>query len=261
MLWLEAFGGSGIVTYHKHPSKMEVFNDLDEGVSAIFYCLLFKFEELGFRLEHFGQHSESILKWIGSPQHKEEHTDVVDKAISKIYQMCYSFGGLADNIGYWVSPDHAGQRKYTKMGLFDIDLWHRWRKRFRNVQIMNRSANDVIQQFDSSKMLVYCDPPYVEANRKHGLYDLNFTDKDHKELSKILAGIEGKFLVSYDDHPLIRKLYQEYYITEIQFSYNLQGRGLARPKRTELLISNYPIKKQERLDTFLQPKEVIMSQM
>jgi len=259
MLWLEAFGGSGIVTYHKPPSKMEVFNDLDEGVSSIFYCLLFKFEELGFKLEHFGQHSESILKWISSPQHKQEHTSVVDKAITKLYQMCYSFGGLGDNIGYWVDPEHAGQRKYTKMGLFDIDLWHRWRKRFRNVQIMNRPASSVIQQFDSSKFLVYCDPPYVEANRKHGLYDLNFKDEDHKELAKTLMGIEGKFLLSYDDHPLIRELYQDCYINEIQFSYNLQGRGKERPQRIELLISNYPIKKQTKLDTFVQSEEVLMA--
>lgn len=251
MLWLEAFGGSGIVTYHKPPSKMEVFNDLDEGISAIFYCLLFRFEEIGFRLEHFGQHSESILRWIQTPEHKEKQIDIVDKAISKIYQMCFSFGGLNDNIGYWIDPLHADRRKYTKMKLFDLNLWQMWRQRFHNVQIMNRPANDAVKLFDSSKMFVYCDPPYVEANRKSGLYELNFTDENHQELAKILSNIEGRFLLSYDDHPLIRELYADFYINEIWFTYNLQGRGLKRSKKTELLISNYPIKKQTKLDLFI----------
>ena len=78
LIWVEAFGGSGILTYMKKPSSIEVFNDLDEGVSAIFYCLLFEFDALAWKLQEYAQHSETLLKWINNEEHIPK--TIIDKA-------------------------------------------------------------------------------------------------------------------------------------------------------------------------------------
>lgn len=243
--WVEAFGGSGILTYYKKESKVEVFNDLDEGISAIFYCLLFKYEELAWRLLN-DQHSEIILKWTKTDWHNN-HQDVVDKAITKLYQLVYSFGSKNSSVSFWRDPQHFKQRKHTSMRLFDLTVWKQWQQRYKNVQIMGRSAKEVIETFDSKDMFVYCDPPYViSAKGKH--YGLNFTHEDHLELHETLKNIDGLFLLSYDKDPLVEDLYANYEMMEIEIPYSIAAKQRTRKK--ELLIANYPLKKQSKLSDF-----------
>ena len=250
MCWVDAFGGSGIVSYYKKESKLEVFNDLDEGISAIFYCLLFKFEELIWRLR-WEQHSEVILRWINKPTHLNEHSSVVDKAISKLYQLRYTFGGKVPNNApsFTKNVDYFETKSFdTYFRILDLDIWLKWQKRFKSFQIMGRTAVRVIKSFDTKDMIVYCDPPYIVSEKgKH--YQINFTEEDHIELAETLKGIEGKFLLSYDDKPLIHELYADYNIIDFMIPYSLASKE--RTLKKELLIANYPLEKQKKLEEFI----------
>ena len=121
--WLDAFGGSGVVTYNKQPSLIEVFNDLDEGISAIFYCLLFKFEEFAFRL-NLAQSSESILKWINDKTIVDSDDSIVDKAIKKIYLMQFSYSSKGESLSFYKTP---GTSRRSNLKLFELNLFNNWR--------------------------------------------------------------------------------------------------------------------------------------
>ena len=66
----------------------------------------------------------------------------------------------------------------------------------------------------------------------------------NRELFQVLAGIHGKFLLSFDDAPEIRTLCKEFRfkVTEVKVAYTLGAKGPSIAK--EVLISNYRLPKQ-----------------
>ncbi len=71
---------------------------------------------------------------------------------------------------------------------------------------------------DKQNLLVYLDPPYVEQGE--GLYNVFYRKNDHINLSKFLQGKSTcNWLVSYDDHPLIHKIYKEVRKNIFEFNY------------------------------------------
>ena len=93
----------------------------------------------------------------------------------------------------------------------------------------------IITRFDTSNTFFYLDPPYY--TREH-LYDREDADAftKHAELTAALKNIKGKFLLSYNNDPYIRTLYQGFTIDEVEAQYTVSG---AVQTETELLIRNY----------------------
>jgi DNA adenine methylase len=70
-------------------------------------------------------------------------------------------------------------------------------ERLLRVQIENRPALEVIELYDSSGTLFYCDPPYPHRTRGDAsAYGFEMTDHDHRALVTTLGHIEGKAAVS-----------------------------------------------------------------
>ena len=76
-------------------------------------------------------------------------------------------------------------------------------------------------------------------------YQCTFDREDHTRLRDVLKGIEGKFILSYDDNQEIRKLYRRFNIMEtspVLYSMNNRRNAPARKVR-ELIITNFDVKK------------------
>lgn len=98
-----------------------------------------------------------------------------------------------------------------------------------NTDIYYQSYNETIAQ--APKDTVFClDPPYAKAGAS--LYKFAFQEADHRDLASILHGLDN-WVLSYDDHPLIRELYSDCDIREIQVKYYT---GKVKDKH-ELLIT------------------------
>ena len=81
-------------------------------------------------------------------------------------------------------------------------------RRLAKVVIENKDFEKLIRQYDRQMSFFYCDPPYYETEGYyHNVGEAGFTAKDHIRLRDMLTGIEGKFLLSYNDHPFVRELY------------------------------------------------------
>lgn len=85
---------------------------------------------------------------------------------------------------------------------------------------------------DAESSFYFIDPPYVKAGDR--LY-LNAMGEDkHVALSDMLtSGKIKKWLLTYDDHPLIRQIYSDQNMRHIRVSYSLQKNR----KETEILIT------------------------
>lgn len=88
---------------------------------------------------------------------------------------------------------------------------------------------------------IYADPPYVadtEASRSAKLYQHSFTYADHERLARAVRNCGHKVCLSYDDHPLIRRLYKGMNIHEHAWMYTGSPRQEKKLGR-ELIITNY----------------------
>ncbi len=77
-------------------------------------------------------------------------------------------------------------------------------QRLKDVVIENRDFEAIIKIYNKPGALFYCDPPYFNAEQ----YYQGFGPGDHERLKKALESIKGRFVLSYNDTPEIRELYE-----------------------------------------------------
>ena len=70
-------------------------------------------------------------------------------------------------------------------------------ERLLRVQIENRPALDLLDRYDATNTLFYCDPPYVHGSRGDArAYGFEMSDEEHADLAERLSRIEGYAVVS-----------------------------------------------------------------
>lgn len=85
---------------------------------------------------------------------------------------------------------------------------------------------------ENTNRLFYVDPPYYKQGRK--LYRYHYTFTDHKKLSEVLINAQYKWVLSYDNHPVIDHLYSDFKRVTKPFRYSSRA-----PKNEhELVITN-----------------------
>jgi DNA adenine methylase len=97
-------------------------------------------------------------------------------------------------------------------------------------------AIDWIKRFATEKkVFFYLDPPYFKKGEL--IYRHFYGILQHRQLANELSSASFKWLLSYDDHPVIEFLYEETYVQRLSFRYSAYS-----PKNhAELLISNFPV--------------------
>ena len=160
----------------------------------------------------------------------------VDRAIAFYYLIRNSFGSSVFS-GWAFGPGRPP--KYCS----GIEMLDDARARLRSVYIDNLSFEKVIGNWDRKETLFYCDPPYymLLGLKGRGYYQCAFTAEDHKRLRDILKGICGKVILSYDDHPEIRKLYKRFNVRSAgTVNYTINHRsGVPSRHRPEVIITNF----------------------
>ena len=92
---------------------------------------------------------------------------------------------------------------------------------------------------------VYLDPPYHPLSSTSSFTSYNaadFGEADQRRLAEVYRELHergAKLLLSNSDTPLVRDLYRDFKVEEVQASRNLNSKAAGRGKITELLIRNY----------------------
>lgn len=223
--YIEVFGGAAWVLFGKDPSQVEVYNDINSDLVNFFRIL-----------KH---HPEEFEKWIKkdivSREIFEEYKDIpgkyltdIQRAIRFYYIIKYSFASKGDVFGY-------GTTKSPNSGIFNISYVEEVRDRLRSCYIEHLPFKKIFEKYDNSHSFFYCDPPYYELTQ----YKDKFYKKDHLELVEALKGLEGKFLITINDHPEVREWYKDFNVHEVEVGYSISRQKEARKKYKELIITNY----------------------
>ncbi|GIK09978.1 MAG: DNA adenine methylase [Anaerolineales bacterium] len=92
---------------------------------------------------------------------------------------------------------------------------------------------------------IYFDPPYHPINKTSSFTSYTsdkFSDDEQKRLACVYRELANRgcfVMLSNSDTPLIRELYKDFYINEIQASRAINSKPEGRGKITELLVINY----------------------
>jgi DNA adenine methylase len=62
---------------------------------------------------------------------------------------------------------------------------------------------------------------------------------EHLILRDKLKSLQGKFLLTINDHPQVREWYQDFNIKEVEVNYSISKLQDGRKKYKELIITNY----------------------
>jgi DNA adenine methylase len=91
---------------------------------------------------------------------------------------------------------------------------------------------DVFDFFDEKVLNKYpnafinFDPPYVKKGK--GLYNNFFTEKDHERLFYEINNLNREWIVTYDTHPLISKLYRNKRMAHLSLNYSAKNKQNAK---------------------------------
>jgi DNA adenine methylase len=204
--YVEAFGGGGSVLFRKPPARLEVYNDLDEGLVTFFRVLRERPEALARALT-LTPYARSEFESCRDSW--EQCEDELERARRWYVRSRQSFG-CSDSVGWGFEVDGA-QRGGTRAGSFAtaIDNLRRYAERFRRVQVERLDWRDCLSRYDSADTCFYLDPPYHPETRgidRSNAYRHDLTGADHQELVERVASLVGSVLISGYAHPLYAEL-------------------------------------------------------
>jgi DNA adenine methylase len=227
--YVEAFAGGAQVFFHKEPSKVEVLNDLDGEIVNFYRVCQQHFEEL-LRYFKFAVVSRTLFDLI-KRTNPETLTDI-QRAARHLYLLRNCYASLIRNPIYHrnvIQPPSFNLGKLPEL----IENAH---KRLERVQIESESYDKILTRYDRPTTLFYLDPPYW--GRK--LYRHNFGEADFEKLAGQLKKIRGKFVLSLNDVPEVRKLFRNFHIRGIELHYTSQKAAGRRYR--EVVITNFRLR-------------------
>jgi len=233
--YVEVFGGAGWTLFKKPraSAEVEVYNDLNSDLVNLFRVVRGNLEEF-IRRQYLLLSSRQEYQSYQARYKTGDFKDNIERAIAFYYLIKNSFGSRIIDGSYGYSK--KGRCRYNS----DFTKLAGIRERLKTTYIENLSFDSLIPRYDSPETLFYCDPPYwVALNGKY--YQCNFTEADHQRLADVLKGIKGKFILSYDDVPTTRKLYDGFNIQTTQpvrySTNNLNTSKIVR--KSELIVTNF----------------------
>ncbi|WP_375652671.1 DNA adenine methylase [Bartonella sp. AP19HLJMH] len=154
----------------------------------------------------------------------------LERALRFLYLQRLSFGGKVAKQTFGVDP-HCGARFNSLKLEASLKLIYR---RLAGVTIEHLDWFEFIRRYDRPNILFYLDPPYWGVEDYYGK-DL-FKREDYQRMSTLLAQLKGKFLLSLNDVPEIRKSFSPFKIKEVTISYTCSSNNPIPAQ--ELIISN-----------------------
>lgn len=230
--YVELFAGAAWVFFKKEPSKVEIINDINQELIALYRAAKVHTKELiryilklPLSRDEFDRLLSLDVKYL---------TDI-ERAARLYFLIKASYGSKI--VGQTMSVSATRSSNFNPM-IVRRDLYTA-QKRLARVTIENADYKTLMPRVDSDNTFFYIDPPYYGCEN---YYDKGvFSRDDFSTLSQLLSQLRGKFCMSINDTPEIRVLFSGFNICAVKTKYSLQKSRKSPTSKnvTELLIMNY----------------------
>jgi len=226
--YVEPFIGGGSIFLSKEKyAPVEVINDKDTDIVDILRDIQ-KVSPRQFEAFDFTPNREKFDTFRDG----KRPASAVGRFYRNLYLSKISFSGNRRSFA-----DDSKYKKAETMGRRILVNLDKYKQRLKDVKILNKDYTDVIKEYNSPDTFFYLDPPYSEQKSNWG-YKFNLTPQ---QILDVLDTIKGHFLMSYDNTKENREVFNKYHLYSVGTKYQIAKEG-NNTSKTELLISNYPLK-------------------
>lgn len=217
LTYAEPFVGmGGVFLRRRSRPKAEVINDWSQDV-ATFYRVLQR---------HYVAFLDMLRFQITTRAEFERLTAVdaatltdLERAARFLYLQRTAFGGKVAGRNFGVSHHRPGRFDVTRLAVL-LDELH---ERLAGVVIERLPWAEFIARYDTPETLFYLDPPYFGSEGDYG--KTLFSAGEFALMAEALAGLKGRFILSLNDTPEVRKIFSAFDIEGVGTHYGLAGRG------------------------------------
>lgn len=226
--YCEVFAGAAWLLFKKEESEVEIINDINTDLVTLYRVVKHHLEEFIRYLKWILVARDEYHRFI--VEEPESLTDI-QRAVRFYYLLRNAYSGKLVgqclNISTYRRPAFNLLRVEEELSAVHL--------RLTRVYIENRPYAKIIERYDRPHTFFYLDPPYYGCENDYG--SGLFKRDDFEHLRDILAKVKGRFVLSLNDVPEIRRLYKNFKIEEIKTVYNVSG--AKKTKAKELLIMNF----------------------
>lgn len=213
--YAEVFVGMGSVFFRRdRRPKAEVINDWSEDVSTFFRVLQ----------HHYVAFLDMIRFQVSSRAGFEKLVSLDPRSLTDLqrsarflYLQRQAFGGKVAQRNFGVSVGRPSSFDVTKLGPL-LEAIH---ERIAPVVIERMPWTAFIDRYDRPATLFYLDPPYYGCERDYGA--AMFERGEFEAMAERLRRIQGRFILSLNDHPEVRRIFAGFDFVEADVRYTLAG--------------------------------------
>ena len=227
--YVEVFAGAAWLLFKKPESPAEVINDINTDLVTLYRVI-----------QHHLDEFVRYFRWSLVSRDEFERLKAVDPNTLTDIQRAARFYYLTRQ-GFsakLVSPSFGtGTTAAPRLNLLRIEEeLSAAHLRLSRVYVENLPFQEVIRRYDRPHTLFYVDPPYYGCEDCYG--EGIFKPTDFDALEAILAQVKGRFILSLNDHPEVRRIYERFQFREVSTRYTSGGADRSK-KIPELLITNF----------------------
>lgn len=224
--YVEPFAGGAALFFLKTPSEVEVLNDINGDLINLYRVVQNHLEEF-VRQFKWALSSRRVFEWLKVTR-PETLTDI-QRAARFYYLQQSAFGGKIDGQSYGTattSPPGLNLLRIEET----LSAAH---LRLANAYIEHLPWNECVAKYDRPHTLFFMDPPYWETEG----YGVDFPWEQYLALRQALGTIAGKAIVTLNDHPAIRALFDGFHMERADHTYTVGGGAKAKDVGEVLIFS------------------------
>jgi len=215
--YVEPFAGGAALFFLKPPSDVEVLNDINGDLINLYRVVQNHLEEF-VRQFKWALSSRKVFEWLKMTR-PETLTDI-QRAARFYYLQQSAFGGKVEGQNYGTATTAPPGLNLLRIEE-TLSAAH---LRLANAYIEHLPWQAVMAKYDRPHTLFFIDPPYWETEG----YGVEFAWDQYQALAATLATIQGKAILTLNDHPAIRELFASFGIERADHSYTVGGGARAK---------------------------------
>jgi len=101
--------------------------------------------------------------------------------------------------------------------------------------VENLTWQECVRRYDRAHTFFYMDPPYWQTEG----YGVPFGFEQYEAMAETMRSCKGRVMVSINDHPDIRRVFDEFHMRGLNIKYSVANNHGAAETSAELVITNW----------------------
>jgi DNA adenine methylase len=244
-VYVEPFAGGAGIAWHllrNHIVENVVINDLSASIYSFWSAVLNHTVDFCEMIEST---PVTIDQWYQQKDIQQRQVSGLELGFSTFFLNRVNRSGII-NAGVIGGKAQSGLYKldcrFNKLDL--IKKIQKIASYSRQIQLSNLDAGDFLQTKLTElgdRVLINIDPPYYNKGKE--LYQNFFDHEDHVRLANIIANLDQRWMLTYDDTPEIYELYKDFNPESFSLNYTAQ----IKRKGSELIVFSPQLSREDSI--------------